>query len=429
SGSRDEFALDDISITPYGAEASSEIQFSSIVLTATEGETATSYVVISEPADCSIEVSVDPSSTASASDYEFTSPLVLDFSSGGDAFLSFDIITNDDALVEPSETIVLKLMNVTGGCTIGFGDTFTLHVLDNDATTPTVVDIADITTEDANGVAESIGEYVEIIGTVYGINLADDGGLDFYIIDETSGINVFSIGDDLGYTLASGDELKVVGFIDQHNGLTRIIPESIIILSIGNSAPSSETFISIDESIESLYVHPNNNVIVNDPEDWLGDGSTFFVTVSNGDATFKLMIHQNLSYSNWTYEEFISSGASEDFFVMGIMSQNDSSSPYFDGYTLIPMFDYDFSFTHSLHGLSNNIEIALFPNPVLESLQLRCSVVIESVEIYNAIGESFGNNKPLAFESSIDVQYLLPGMYIAKITTKQGITTSTFIKQ
>ncbi|MBK7109018.1 MAG: hypothetical protein IPH61_07730 [Bacteroidetes bacterium] len=227
SGSRDEFALDDISITPYGAEASSEIQFSSIVLTATEGETATSYVVISEPADCSIEVSVDASSTASASDYEFASPLVLDFTSGGDAFLSFDVITNDDALVEPAETIVLKLMNVTGGCTIGFGDTFTLNLLDNDDTEPIVTEIADVTAEDVNGIGTSIGEFVQITGIVHGINLADAVGLNFTIIDETGGMRVFNAATDLSYTVAEKDEITVVGFVDQVNGLTQINAQSI----------------------------------------------------------------------------------------------------------------------------------------------------------------------------------------------------------
>lgn len=426
SGSRDEFALDDISITPYGAEASSEIQFSSIVLTATEGETATSYVVISEPADCSIEVSVDASSTADASDYEFTSPLVLDFTSGGDAFLSFDIITNDDVLVEPSETIVLKLMNVTGGCTIGFGDTFTLNLLDNDDTEPIVTEIADVTAEDVNGIGTSIGEFVQITGIVHGINLADAVGLNFTIIDETGGMRVFNAATDLSYTVAEKDEITVVGFVDQVNGLTQINAQSISLVSADNILETATTVTELGENTESNLVELMDVYYVNISE-WLGDGSTFDVQVTDGINVFTVRIENSVDLASIIAPEGF------DPYILnitGIGSQDDNSSPFTDGYILMPRYTSDFYINQgdAIEDISYST-ISIYPNPVQDYLVIQSSENIYSIELYNTNGQSVFIENSFGQETSIDVNNLIPGLYVAKISAESGLYTHSFIKQ
>ncbi|MBK8488662.1 MAG: T9SS type A sorting domain-containing protein [Bacteroidetes bacterium] len=426
SGSRDEFALDDISITPYGAEASSEIQFSSIVLTATEGETATSYVVISEPADCSIEVSVDASSTASASDYEFASPLVLDFTSGGDAFLSFDVITNDDALVEPAETIVLKLMNVTGGCTIGFGDTFTLNLLDNDDTEPIVTEIADVTAEDVNGIGTSIGEFVQITGIVHGINLADAVGLNFTIIDETGGMRVFNAATDLSYTVAEKDEITVVGFVDQVNGLTQINAQSISLVSADNILETATTVTELGENTESNLVELMDVYYVNISE-WLGDGSTFDVQVTDGINVFTVRIENSVDLASIIAPEGF------DPYILnitGIGSQDDNSSPFTDGYILMPRYTSDFYINQgdAIEDISYST-ISIYPNPVQDYLVIQSSENIYSIELYNTNGQSVFIENSFGQETSIDVNNLIPGLYVAKISAESGLYTHSFIKQ
>lgn len=426
SGSRDEFALDDISITPYAAEASSEIQFSSIVLTATEGETATSYVVISEPADCSIEVSVDASSTASASDYEFTSPLILDFTSGGDAFFSFDIITTDDALVEPAETIVLKLMNVTGGCTIGFGDTFTLNLLDNDDTEPLPVDIGDVSEDDANGISTSIGEFVQITGVVHGINLADAIGLNFTIIDETGGIRVYNAATDLSYTVAEKDEITVVGFIDQVNGLTQINAQSISLVSADNTLETATTVTELGENTESNLVELMNVFYVNISE-WLGDGSTFDVQVTDGINVFTVRIENSVDLASIIAPEGF------DPYILnitGIGSQDDNSSPFTDGYILMPRYTSDFYSNQgdAIEDISYST-ISIYPNPVQGYLEIQSSENIYSIELYNTNGQSVFIENSFSQETSIDVRNLIPGLYVAKISAESGLYTHSFIKQ
>ena len=98
--------------------------------------------------------------------------------------------------------------------------------------------IGDVIGTNASGVADSAGTECKLTGVAYGENFrAAAGGLEFTLIDPNNnddGIAVFS-STVLGYTLTEGDELRVIGTIDQVFGLTRIVADSIVIISTGNT--------------------------------------------------------------------------------------------------------------------------------------------------------------------------------------------------
>jgi hypothetical protein len=81
---------------------------------------------------------------------------------------------------------------------------------------------------------------------------------------------------------------------------------------------------------------------------------------------------------------------------------------------------------------AENISLEIFPNPATNELRIQNSnLKIESVEIYNVVGEkrltptlSKGEG-----DSFIDVSMLSSGMYFARVGTEKGILTKKFIKQ
>ncbi|WP_420570774.1 lamin tail domain-containing protein [Kordia sp.] len=129
--------------------ASTEVEFVATTSTiAEDGITIDVCVAITNPSGSTattVEVALDGASTATnGTDYDdgagtpaaISFPVTLTFPAGSSANQCVSIfISNDDAVVEPSETVILNLQNVSGGTTpsIGTNTTHTLTITDNDA--------------------------------------------------------------------------------------------------------------------------------------------------------------------------------------------------------------------------------------------------------------------------------------------------------
>lgn len=128
--------------------ASTQVEFVATSSTiAEDGVTIDVCVVITNPSGSTattVEVALDGASTATnGTDYDdgagipaaISFPVMLTFPAGSSANQCVSIfISNDDAVVEPSETVILNLQNVSGGTTpsIGTNTTHTLTITDND---------------------------------------------------------------------------------------------------------------------------------------------------------------------------------------------------------------------------------------------------------------------------------------------------------
>ena len=113
----------------------------------------------------------------------------------------------------------------------------------------------------------------------------------FWIKDHTAGINVFNFNDVSNYTVAVGDSIEIVGSIAQYNGLTEIIPDTITLISSGNTL-SNPVSVSgpLDESYEGSYLQLNNVSLVN-PSQWPTAGNSANVDVSDGSNTYLVRIN------------------------------------------------------------------------------------------------------------------------------------------
>ncbi len=189
--------------------------------------------------------------------------------------------------------------------------------------------IASVTTVDANGVADSLNQPANLAGTVTSIDFDGNNGLSFYIHDGTGGINIFNFNDVDNYVVTIGDSIYCEGDIDQFNGLTELFVDSISIISTGNTVKLPTVVTALGESTESDLIRINGLTLV-DATQWPSSGSAN-VDVTDGTDTLTMRIDSDTDIDG-------SPAPTGTFDVIGIGSQFDFSSPYLDGYQILPRF-------------------------------------------------------------------------------------------
>ncbi len=196
--------------------------------------------------------------------------------------------------------------------------------------------ISTVTTNNANGEADSLDVKCQLQGIVYGINLRGNNGLQFTIIDATNnGIGVFSSAKTFGYSVKEGDEVIIRGKIDQFNGLTQIVPDTLWRVSQNNALVAPTTATTLNETTESQLVRLENIRLL-DVADWTNGGSGFNVDITNGMDTFQMRIDADTDI-------FGLAAPSGTFTLTGLGGQFDPASPFNAGYQILPRYIQDFN--------------------------------------------------------------------------------------
>lgn len=204
-------------------------------------------------------------------------------------------------------------------------DTLTLAGNTNDYIVST---IAQVTAEDTNGVATSLGSYASVSGVVHCIDFDGNAGYSITVIDGNGdGINLFKNVNVNGYQSAEGDSIRIKGKIEQFNGLTEIIPDSILVLGQNANLQTPLIVTALSETTESKYIKLENLSFVT-PITTFPTGSNN-IDVTDGTTTFTLRIDADTD---------IPGGAAPQntFSVIGVCGQFDNSIPYTSGYQLFP---------------------------------------------------------------------------------------------
>ncbi len=244
--------------------------------------------------------------------------------------VSFDVTVFDDALVENNETLFVNITSVTSGLLLGNNTSYTFVVQDNDAPAPGIptYDIADVTTDDANGNPDSLNVYCKLNGVVYTDDFDGNNGFSFYIYDATGGINVFSGSDVSNYVVERGDSIRVVGEIGFFNGLTELIVDSIVVLDSNLTLKMPAVVPAVDATTESEYIRMNGFSVVT-PSQWPANGNSANVNISNGSVTVVMRIDSDTDIDG-------SPVPTGPFDVIGAGGQFDSSNPFTSGYQILP---------------------------------------------------------------------------------------------
>jgi len=201
--------------------------------------------------------------------------------------------------------------------------------------------LEDVRANDGNGVPELNGTFVVIRGVVNVNNFVLDSltRSNFYVQDDNAGVDVFRGNVPAG--IVEGDCVEVSGWVSQFNGLTEIVSSgsgncTFSVELLGDNVevePLVLTGASSFEAFEGMLAEIRNVTIVNG--DWpTGAQQNENLTITDGNGTITLRIDGDTGV--WQAGE--PSGA---FTVRGIIGQFDDSSPYTDGYQIVPRYVSD----------------------------------------------------------------------------------------
>ena len=268
--------------------------------------------------------------------------------------------------------------------------------------TPLSIDEANNT--DAEGVAIYDGQSVELTGITLGINFRPTG-LQFALVDEdNNGIGLFNLEGDLGYNFAQGDNITVQGVISQFNGLTQINPEFIEFNSSGNDLPTSLDVDELGENTESSFVRLNGSYTLVDPAQWLGDGSSYNVQITDGNDMITMRIDNDTEMSSMM-------APTMPFTLHGIGGQFDTEAPFLDGYQILPRTSDDINETLNAEELISEYALNVFPNPARDIITVTASDQIEQIHILDITGKTILKTD----EQVINISMLQSGNYILRI--------------
>ena len=275
-----------------------------------------------------------------------------------------------------------------------------------------VYDIADVTTSDANGDADSLGVKCILYGVVYTDDFDDNNGYSFYVYDNTGGINVFNFDDVSGYAVTRGDSIMMMGEIDQFRGLTELAVDSIHLISSGNTLKQPQMVSVLNESTEGEYIRMDNWVFVDTTQWTTGSGSGGFnVDITNGTDTFVMRIDAATDLYNMAIP------TTDTFTVIGAGSQFTFSSPALDGYQIFPRDSADIIPKASIGLLEKAAaQFEMYPNPASGSLTLSFSEGgAKDIKIFDLTGKLMLEKHNNSIIETIDLTALPVGVYLVKV--------------
>jgi Lamin Tail Domain/Bacterial Ig domain/Secretion system C-terminal sorting domain len=288
--------------------------------------------------------------------------------------------------------------------------------------------IAQVTTENAQGLADSSGISCQLTGTVYGVNFrASGGGTQFVIMDQTgaNGITLFRNTGTFGYDVQESDQVTVRGTITQFNGLTQMNLDTIIKTGTNNPTVAPSVVIVLGENTENRLVRFNNMRWV-DAAAWVPAGSGFNMRMYSPDNvadTITLRIDNDV-------ELFLSTTApSEPFDVIGLGGQFDSSLPYTSGYQLLPRYGTDIFPTVSTYEADFSAYVRLSPNPTSGALDVRTTEAFDRIVVYNGMGQLIFAQANPTQEERFDLSGLATGMYLLRFEKDGAFWTTRVVKQ
>lgn len=197
--------------------------------------------------------------------------------------------------------------------------------------------IAEVKTNDANGIPLKLGSLVTIRGVV---TVANQFGGPSYIQDNTGGMAIF--GSSFSTAVAIGDEVTVSGKVDPFNGLTEITsPILHTNWSSGNPVdPPVVTCAELfgdgaggQEEFEGRFVRLNA-VSVTDTfgtpiANWTVSGAGTNYRISDATGHVDIRVDNNADFANTPAPQGV-------FDISGVVSQFKTTSPFIGGYQLMP---------------------------------------------------------------------------------------------
>ena len=275
-----------------------------------------------------------------------------------------------------------------------------------------------ITTVDAGGLPDSIDQLCAIQGIVHGVDLQGNENILFTLIDQTGGIAVFS-NDNFNYSVQEGDELLLKGAVKQFSGLTQLIPDSLRIVSRGNSPFNPRPVTELNESTESEVIVIDEFLEFVDETDWDETGGAFT-------AQMRGMVTGNV-YAMRVDDDTEMVGMmrpDKPFRLSGIGGQFDANEPFDEGYQILPRYwpDFDFGLNTDDSPLSK-----LTVSPVPFEDEISVSGAVRPIEI--SLRDLYGKIVKKSSSERMYTKEIPQGTYILEISDGQYVRHQKVIKK
>jgi hypothetical protein len=204
--------------------------------------------------------------------------------------------------------------------------------------------ICDVQEYDSNGLSPLVSQSVTVRGAV----TMCPGHLVplytmFHIEADGCGVRCFSF-ETFPVELALGDSLEVEGVVEEYitataGATTEIVVTSfsdVTVISTGNPEPQP-----VDMDIAGIQVEDNEGRLLRTTGMVADTDGYTFMDITDGVATLRVNRSYNDSVSFAAYE------VGDTLRVTGILAQYDLTSPYLEGYELIPRLQRDIEPWHS----------------------------------------------------------------------------------
>ena len=299
-----------------------------------------------------------------------------------------------------------------------------------------------LNTVDATGVADSLGVYAWTSGTVVGIDMRGGNGIQFTFIDNSTsaqeGLGVFSSSNTSGYVVTEGDSIMIRGTVAQFNGLTQLNPDSITVISSGNTLPTPMVVTDLDETTESRWLSI--------PTSWvsLSTSGAFSsnVDLTNGTDTITMRIDSDTDINDSLTASTPIIPGDTICGMFGIGGQFDSSVPRTSGYQIFPQRWSDVTICRFVSGVgienseATSANFELVPNPTNGLFEIRStgfnnSTITVSIRDLSGrlISTEFINNANGNFTKSFDLDAESKGVYFITILDGESVINKKLIVQ
>ena len=248
------------------------------------------------------------------------------------------------------------------------------------------------------------GQIVSTSGIVTGILFYYTSGdpQGYYIQDGEGAWNGIYIYDN-GHIPTIGDSISLKGEVTEYYGLTEIKNISLFTVnSQGNILPFAVVLSPNQanaEDYESVLIRVNEikcNALPNQYGTWTG--------IQEGTSEVLLVDDMML------YQEVFTPTLNEIYDLRGIMDYNYSE------YKLNPRTIDDINPPNGVERVNQNDYISIYPNPVIDQVNITSQKQINSVEIFNITSElkshTYHNS---VFQINLDVESFVKGTYILKV--------------
>jgi predicted extracellular nuclease/uncharacterized protein YdeI (BOF family) len=197
-----------------------------------------------------------------------------------------------------------------------------------------VTPLNEVKVTDSKGILANLNQFF----TVEGVVTVDNGVMgtqknNFYIQDETAGINIFG-NYDSGLKIVRGDKLKITGKLIQYNGLTELDATAITKMDEGQAIPAPKDISVLDlntfavaEPLEGSLVRVNGKVssVATSGANW----NVTLVDENNKSTTIRVMDKTGIKA-----DEVFESG--KNYAVTGIVGQYTTNATHVNGYQVFP---------------------------------------------------------------------------------------------